>query len=46
VGDKEVTKGTASLRVHTKGDKGEVVVNEFLEKVKELNENKYLIVNL
>lgn len=46
VGDKEVTKGTASLRVHTKGDKGEVVVNEFLEKVKELNENKCLIVNL
>lgn len=46
VGDKEVTKGTASLRVHTKGDKGEVVVNEFLEKVKELDENKYLTVNL
>ena len=46
VGDKEVTKGTASLRVHTKGDRGEVVVNEFLEKVKELNENKYLTVNL
>jgi len=46
VGDKEVTKGTASLRVHTKGDKGEVVVNEFLEKVKELDENKYLVVNL
>ena len=46
VGDKEVTKGTASLRVHTKGDRGEVVVNEFLEKVKELDENKYLIVNL
>ena len=46
VGDKEVTKGTASLRVHTQGDKGEVVVNEFLEKVKELDENKYLTVNL
>ncbi len=46
VGDKEVTKGTASLRVHTKGDKGEVVVNEFLEKVKELDENKHLIVDL
>lgn len=45
VGDKEVTKGTASLRVHTKGDKGEVIVNEFLEKVKELDENKYLTVN-
>lgn len=46
VGDKEVTKGTASLRVHTKGDRGEVVINEFLEKVKELDKNKYLIVNL
>lgn len=46
VGDKEVTKGTASLRVHTKGDKGEVVINEFLEKVKELDKNKYLIANL
>jgi len=46
VGDKEVTKGTASLRVHTKGDRGEVVVHEFLEKVKELDKNKYLIVNL
>ena len=46
VGDKEVTKGTASLRVHTKGDRGEVVVNEFLEKVKELDKNKYLTVNL
>lgn len=45
VGDKEVTTGTASLRVHTKGDKGEVVVNEFLEKVKELDKNKYLIVD-
>ena len=46
VGDKEVTKGRASLRVHTKGDRGEVVINEFLEKVKELDKNKYLIVNL
>ncbi len=46
VGDKEVTKGTASLRVHTKGDKGEVVVNEFLEKVKELDKNKQSIVNI
>ena len=46
VGDKEVTKGTASLRVHTKGDRGEVVVNEFLVKVKELDKNKYLAVNL
>jgi len=46
VGDKEVNKGTASLRVHTKGDRGEVVVNEFLEKVKELDKNRLLTVNL
>jgi len=46
VGDKEVTKGTASLRIHTKGDRGEVVVNEFLEKVKELDKNRLLTVNL
>ena len=46
VGDKEVTNVTASLRVHTKGDRGEVVVNEFLEKVKELDKNKYLIMDL
>jgi threonyl-tRNA synthetase len=46
VGDKEANKGTASLRVHTKGDRGEVVVNEFLEKVKELDKNRLLTVNL
>jgi threonyl-tRNA synthetase len=46
VGDREVDKGTASLRVHTKGDRGEVVVNEFLEKVKELDKNRLLTVNL
>ncbi|MCK4557068.1 MAG: threonine--tRNA ligase, partial [Candidatus Aminicenantes bacterium] len=37
VGDKEVENSTASLRIHTVGDKGEVEVNEFLEKVKELD---------
>ena len=42
VGDKEVKNKTASLRVHTMGDKGEVKVNEFLEKVKELDKNKSL----
>jgi threonyl-tRNA synthetase len=46
VGDKEVAKGTASLRVHLKGDRGEVVVNQFLEKVRELDKNKSLTVNL
>jgi threonyl-tRNA synthetase len=45
VGDKEVAKGKASLRVHTKGDRGEIVVNQFLEKVKELDKNKSLTVN-
>ena len=46
VGDKEVDKGTASLRIHMEGDKGEVVVNEFLEKVKELVKNRSLSVSL
>ena len=46
VGDKEVKNSTASLRVHTVGDKGEVDVNEFLEKVRELDKNKSLSINL
>ena len=46
VGDKEVENGTASLRIHTVGDKGEVDINEFLEKVKELDKNKSLNANL
>jgi threonyl-tRNA synthetase len=46
VGDKEVKNNTASLRIHTVGDKGEVDVNEFLEKVMELDENKSLNINL
>jgi threonyl-tRNA synthetase len=45
VGDKEVSQGTASLRIHSEGDRGTVQVTEFLEKVKELNENKSLIVS-
>ncbi|MGD2245637.1 MAG: threonine--tRNA ligase [Candidatus Aminicenantes bacterium] len=45
VGDKEVKNSTASLRIHTVGDKGEVDVNEFLEKVKELDKNKSLSIN-
>jgi threonyl-tRNA synthetase len=40
VGDKEVANGTASLRIHTQGDKGEVRVDRFLEKIIRLNENK------
>ena len=46
VGDKEVSEETVSLRVHGEGDKGKVDVNEFLEKVQELVENKSLHVNI
>ncbi len=46
VGDKEVERGTASLRVHTQGDKGEVQLNEFLDKVTQLIHNKSLSVNI
>ncbi|MGB9005121.1 MAG: threonine--tRNA ligase [Candidatus Aminicenantales bacterium] len=40
VGDKEAADGTASLRVHSQGDKGAVAVSVFLEKVKEIIDNK------
>ncbi len=40
VGDKEMASGTVSLRVHTQGDKGQVEVAQFLEKIIRLNENK------
>jgi threonyl-tRNA synthetase len=46
VGDKEAANGTASLRIHTQGDKGEVQVGEFLEKIIELNKNRSLTVTL
>jgi threonyl-tRNA synthetase len=46
VGDKEVDQGTASLRIHGIGDKGEIKVKEFLEKVRELNKNKSLEVSI
>jgi threonyl-tRNA synthetase len=46
VGDKEVSEHTVSLRVHGKGDKGKIDINEFLEKVKELVKNKSLNVNI
>jgi threonyl-tRNA synthetase len=42
VGDKEASSGTASLRVHTQGDKGPVQVAEFIEKLVDLNKNKSL----
>jgi len=46
VGDKEFDQGTASLRIHGLGDKGEIRINEFLEKVRELDKNKSLDVNI
>jgi threonyl-tRNA synthetase len=39
-------KETASLRVHTQGNKGEVQVNEFLAKVTHLIQNKSLSVKI
>jgi len=45
VGDREARNGTASLRVHSAGDRGEVQVAGFLEKVGELVKNKSLVVN-
>jgi len=46
VGDKEVTRGTASLRIHTEGDKGEIGIDEFLEKINEMIKTKSLDFNL
>ena len=45
IGDKEVANGTASLRVHSAGDKGEIVIAEFMDKVRELVRNRSLTVN-
>lgn len=45
VGDKEVERKTASLRIHTQGDQGEIEVNDFLAKVKDLIKNKSLSVS-
>jgi len=44
VGDKEVERRTASLRVHGQGDKGEVEVDRFIDKVKEFDSNRSLSV--
>ncbi len=41
-GDREMEKGTAALRVHGQGNKGEIDVDEFLEKVTELIKNRAL----
>jgi threonyl-tRNA synthetase len=45
-GDKEVAAGTASLRVHGQGDKGTVDLAAFLARVKALDDDKSLSVNL
>jgi len=46
VGDKEMAEGTASLRVHTQGDKGQVLIPGFLEKVLEFIKNRSLELSL
>ncbi len=45
IGDREVERGTAALRIHGQGDRGEVDIAGFIEKVKHFNENKSLVVN-
>jgi len=40
IGDKELEKQVVSLRVHTKGDLGEINIDDFLAKVKKLVENR------
>ena len=40
VGDREVERKTASLRIHTQGDKGEIDVEKFLEKIMLLIANR------
>jgi len=45
VGDKEVERGSASLRVHGQGDKGETEFARFLERALTLNRQKSLTVN-
>jgi threonyl-tRNA synthetase len=45
VGDKEVEAGSAALRIHGQGDKGQVNVADFLAKAKQLNDNKSKTVN-
>ncbi|MCX6566594.1 MAG: threonine--tRNA ligase [Candidatus Aminicenantes bacterium] len=43
-GDKEAAAGTASLRVHGQGDKGTVDLDEFLTKVKSLDDRRSLTI--
>jgi threonyl-tRNA synthetase len=46
VGDREIANKEVSLRIHSRGDKGPVDVDEFLEKVKDLVKNRSLSVNI
>jgi threonyl-tRNA synthetase len=46
IGDKEVANGTASLRVHSVGDRGEIAIAGFMDKVLELDKNRSLAMNL
>jgi len=46
VGDKEVANGTVSLRIHSLGDKGQVKIDEFLAKIKEMVKTKSLSFNI
>jgi threonyl-tRNA synthetase len=46
VGDKEVSNNSLSLRIHGRGDFGQVSLQELLPRVKELVENKSLHINL
>ncbi|MCJ7610812.1 MAG: threonine--tRNA ligase, partial [Candidatus Aminicenantes bacterium] len=46
LGDKEQAEGTASLRIHTQGDKGPIRIPDFLEKVLEFIKNKSLELSL
>ncbi|MFC2157302.1 threonine--tRNA ligase [Acidobacteriota bacterium] len=45
VGDKEVADDTISLRIHTKGDKGTIGIDEFLDKVVYFVKNRSLSVD-
>ncbi len=43
VGDKEIADKNASLRVHTKGDRGKIEIPEFIKNIKKFIEQKVLI---
>ncbi len=45
VGDKEVERGTAALRLHGQGDKGEVDLAGLIAKAQDLNRQKSLVLN-